>query len=358
MEKDLLWYVTEEMVQNGQLPSNEWKGPRYSADASMKDNTQYKNTTPWLKEVDSTAIQNTIQDLGEAYKGYYKKEKGKPKFKSKKNDLQSYTSKCNYNKGVGTIRIEGNVITLPKIGRVRFAKSREVTGKIVSATVRRTPSGKYFVSVLSKVTKEPTQLSFFKVGVDVGLKEFATLSNGTVIHNPKHFYRLEETLKKEQRTLSRRVIGSNNWYKQKKKVARVHEKMANAREDFLQKITTMLVNENQVISIEDIRVKNLLKNGRLAKAISDVSWSEFRRMLTYKCEWYDKTLVVVGSNYASSQLCHCCGYKNKATKNLAVREWACPNCKATHDRDLNAARNILAEGLRILSEMELVEQIV
>ncbi|MDQ0247334.1 transposase [Bacillus fengqiuensis] len=149
-EKDLLWYVTEEMVQNGQLSSNEWKGPRYSADESMKDNTQYKNTTPWLKEVDSTAIQNAIQDLGKTYKGYYKKEKGKPKFKSKKNDLQSYTSQCNYKKGVGTIRIEGNVIILPKVGRVRFAKSREVTGKIVSATVRRAPSGKYFVSILAE----------------------------------------------------------------------------------------------------------------------------------------------------------------------------------------------------------------
>lgn len=355
-EKDLLWYITEEMVQTGQLPLNEWKGPRFSADASMKDNTQYKNTTPWLKEVDSTAIQNAIQDLGEAYKAYYKKEKGKPGFKSKKNDLQSYTSKCNYKKGVGTIRIEGNVIILPKVGRVRFAKSREVTGKIVSATVRRTPSGKYFVSILAEVTKEPTQMSFFKVGVDVGLKEFATLSDGTVIHNPKHFDRLEEKLKKEQRILSRRIIGSHNWYKQKKKVARIHEKIANAREDFLQKITTMLVNENQVISIEDIRVKNLLKNGHLAKAISDVSWSEFRRMLTYKCEWYDKTLVVVGANYASSQLCHCCGYKNKATKNLAVREWECPSCKIKHDRDLNAAHNILAEGVRILSEMEIAEQ--
>ncbi|MGG3573929.1 IS200/IS605 family element RNA-guided endonuclease TnpB [Bacillus gobiensis] len=350
-EKDLLWYLTEEMFQNGQLLSNKWKGPRYNANASMKENTQFKKNITWLKEVDSTAIQNALQHLGEAYSSYYKKEKGRPKFKSKKNDIQSYTSKCNYSKGVGTIRIEENLIILPKVGNVRFAKSKEVTGKIMNATIRRTPSGKYFVSVLAEVTKEPSQMSFFQTGVDVGLKEFATLSDGSVIHNPKHFYKLEKKLKQQQRILSRRVLGSNNWYKQKKKVAVIHEKIANAREDFLQKITTMLVNENQVISIEDIRVKNLLKNGSHSKAISDVSWSEFRRMLTYKCEWYDKTLVVIGSNYASSQLCSNCGYKNKAIKNLAIREWECPSCQTKHDRDRNAAINILAEGLRMLSEM-------
>ena len=147
-------------------------------------------------------------------------------------------------------------------------------------------------------------------------------------------------------------MGSQNWYKQKKKVAKVHEKIANAREDFLQKLSTTLVHENQVISIEDIRVKNLLKNGNLAKAISDASWYEFRRMLTYKCKWYGKTLVVVGSNYASSQLCHTCNYKNKEVKDTAIREWECPICHTIHDRDHNAAQNILTEGLRILSEMD------
>jgi len=196
-EKDLLWWITEEMFQNGQLLSNEWKGPRFSANTSMKDHTQFKKTTPWLKEVDSTAIQNAIQHLGEAYDAYYKKEKGRPTFKSKKNDIQSYTSKYNYNKGVGTIHIvDEHYIILPKVGKVRFAKSKEMDGKIMNATVRRTPSGKYFVSILCEVKKEPTQLSMFETGMDVGLQNFATLSDGTVIHNSKHFYRLEEKLKK------------------------------------------------------------------------------------------------------------------------------------------------------------------
>ena len=356
-EKDAIWWIAEEMKQNGQLLENNWKGTFFNANQAMKDNTEYKKKTKWLKEVDSTAIQRAIQDLGEAYQAFYDKKRGRPKFKSKKNEVQSYTTKCNYNKGVGTVRVVDDCyLTLPKIGKVRFAKSREIQGKIVKATIRRTPSGKYFVSVVSEVEKQPAQMSMFETGVDVGLKEFAVLSDGTSIPNPKHFYRLEEKLAKEQRVLSRRVTGSNNWYKQKKKVARVHEKIANARGDFLHKITTMLVNENQVICIEDLRVKNLLKNKNLSKAISDVSWSEFRRILTYKCEWYGKTLSVVDSNFASSQLCHCCGTKNKAVKNLDVRVWKCKVCQTAHNRDHNAAINILVEGLRLLSEKEKVAE--
>lgn len=351
-EKDLLWWITEEMVQNGQLQSNEWKGAWFNANSAMKENTEYKKTISWLKEVDSTAIQNALQHLGEAYQSFYKKEKRPPKFKSKKNEIQSYTSKCNYNKNdKGSIRVEGNFIILPKVGKVRLAKSREVAGRIISATVRRTPVGKYFVSIKTEVEKEVTQPSFLATGIDVGLKEFATMSHGAVIHNPKHLYRYEEKLKKEQRILSRRTAGSSNWKKQKVIVARTHEKISNAREDFLHKLSTMLVNENQVICIEDLRVKNLLKNNHLAKAISDVSWSAFRRMLEYKCEWQDKTLISVDANFPSSQLCSHCKYRNKETKNLSVRKWKCPKCGTHHDRDHNAAKNILAEGLRIFSEM-------
>lgn len=311
--------------------------------------TLLKKETPWLKEVDSTALQNSIQDLGEAFSSYYKKAKGKPKFKSRKNEIQSYTSKCNYNKSGATIRIKNeNFIQLPKLGLVKFAKSKEIKGRILSATVRRMPSEKYYVSILTEQELESVQLSFFEVGIDVGIKDFATLSDETKIENPKWFRKIEEKLAKAQHILSRRKHGSSNWYKQKKKVANIHEKIANQRNDFLHKISTAIVNENQVIYIENLRVKNMLKNGNLAKAISEVSWSEFRRMLEYKCKWHGKELSVVGANFPSSQLCSTCGEKNKKVKDLSIREWKC-SCGAVHDRDENAAKNILQEGKRLLT---------
>jgi putative transposase len=344
------WFIVQEMIQNGQLSENQWKSSFFSANSSQKELTDLKKQLTWLGEVDSTALQGTLQDLGNAFKSYYKKEKGKPKYKSKKNEIQSYTSKCNYSrKSLPTIRIENECfIRLPKIGLVKFAKSKDVKGKIMSATVRRTPSGKYVVSVLTEQERPSVQPSFFEVGIDVGLKDFATFSDGTKIQNPKWLRKVEERLVKAQRVLSRRKIGSANWYKQKQKVARIHEKIVNQRDDFLHKLSTSLVNENQVICIENLRVKNMLKNGHLAKAISEVSWSEFRRMLEYKCDWQGKQLVVAGANYASSQLCSSCGGKNKQVKDLTIRKWTC-SCGAQHDRDENAAKNILQEGKRLLT---------
>lgn len=251
------------------------KGLTYNSCSSQL--TQLKKELEWLKEVDSIALQSSLKNLADAYIRFFKKQNNAPRFKSKKNKVQSYTTKHTN----GNIAIVDNRIRLPKLGLVKFAKSREVEGRILNATIRRNPSGKYFVSILVETEVQPLEKTGSSIGIDVGLKDFAILSNGTKYKNPKWFRKLEEKLAIEQRILSRRqelalkrkckLDEAKNYQKQKRKVARLHEKIVNARTDYLQKISTEIIKNHDVIGIEDLQVSNMLKNHKLAKSISEVS---------------------------------------------------------------------------------------
>lgn len=313
----------------------------------------------WLKEVDSTALQWSLKHLADGYDRFFTKQNGHPRFKSKRNSTQSYTTNIQGRSQDPKNSIIGNWLKLPKLKWVRFANSRKVKGRILSATIRRNASDKYFVSLKVEQDIEELPKTGSSVGVDVGLKHLAVLSNDTVYNNDRCFRKLEEKLAREQRKLSRRrrialnrnvkLSEAKNYQKQKRKVARIHEKIANKRNDLLQKVSTEIVKNHDIIGIETLQVKNMQQDHRLSKAIADVSWSEFHRMLVYKADWYGKTVVKVGRTFASSQLCSGCGHRHRDVKHLALREWVCPNCGIRHDRDVNAGLNLKKEAERILA---------
>ena len=304
--------------------------------------TSFKEEFPFLKEVDNLALANASQNLNKAFKNFFRdKSVGFPKFKTKHKSKVSYTTN---NQG-GNIRIENGKIKLPKIGFVTIKQHRTFNGLIKSCTISMNKAGHYFISILVEQETPEWLPAEHKIGIDLGLSDFAITTNDAGISekhpNPKYLRKSEKKVKKAQRALSRKQKGSKNREKARLVLAKKHEKIANQRKDFLHKLSDRITDENQVIVIETLRSSNLMKNHKLAKAIGDVSWYEFSRQLAYKAEWKGRTLIKADRFYPSSQICSACGHRD-GKKDLHIREWTCPICGITHDRDVNASKNLLA----------------
>ena len=293
----------------------------YTQTSAMLTELKRQEEFAFLKAADSIALQQSLRDLDRSFVNFFQKD---------------------------NIRIVGRYIKLPKLGFVKIRQSMEV-GKINHVTIEYTPAGKYFAVLNIDFEPEPRPNAGGTIGIDVGIKAFYSDSNGNTVSNPRYLERSMRKLIREQRRLSRKQKDSHNRGKQRLRVARVHEKTANQRNDFLQKQSTMLVRENQTICIEDLNVKGMIRNHKLAKSIASVSWAKFFEMLEYKASWYGNELHRVPTMYPSSQTCSSCGYRNPRIKNLSIRIWECPKCHAVHDRDTNAGINILKKALQMQS---------
>mgnify|MGYP001464057717 CR=1 FL=1 len=303
--------------------------------------TQLKKELIWLKEINSQTLQYSLKCLDTAYQGFFNKRTQFPRFKSKKSK-NSFTIPQ-------FVSVKKNKLMIPKFredGGIEMIMERKVKGTIKHCNISKTPTGKYFVSILTEQEYTPIIKTNKSIGIDLGLKDFLVLSNGTKIKNHRFLKHYERTLKLNQQHLSRKTKGSVRYEKQRLKVARIHEKITNSRMDLIHKTTLNLVRDFDTIYLEDLNIKGMTKNHKLSKSISDVCWSKFIDTLEYKCSWNDKKVVHIDRFFPSSKTCHKCGWINNSLT-LKDREWKCDKCGEVLDRDLNASINILNEGYRI-----------
>lgn len=312
---------------------------------SSKALTELKKQRTWLKQVDAISLQQTLRDLDNAYLNFFNGRTRYPNFK-KKQDKNSYRTNSN-------IKINNRYITIPKIGMLRYRDTYKLEecniSKIYNVTISKTPSGNYYASISAEVNITAFEKTNRSCGIDLGLKDFLIFDTGEKINNPRILKSLEKKYRKLAKAVSRKQLKSNNRNKARIKLAKFHDKIVNTRKDFLHKLSTNLIKEYDIICVEDLCFKAFMKTNK-AKSYQDVAQSEFIRQLEYKAEWYGKTISKINRFYPSTQLCSECGYKNPDIKNLDIREYDCPECGTHHDRDINAAINILREGLRILEE--------
>jgi putative transposase len=291
----------------------------------------------WIKEVNSQSVQASLRDLEVAYTRFFSKQGKFPRFKSKR-DRQSFRIPQS------TVYKDGQ-LEIPKFKQpIKVKEDRPISGEILFSTISKSPSGKYYVSITCETEHIPYKKNKNSVGIDLGIKDLAICSDGKIYANIKNTKKYSKQLSYEQRQLSKKQKGSNSRNRQRIKVAKVHEKIGNGRNNHIHNITTQIVRENQTICVEDLSVLNMMKNHKLAKSISDCSWSEFLRQLKYKSEWNERNLITIDKFFPSSKTCNKCKFVNQDLT-LEDREWVCPSCGSKLDRDKNASENILEQGL-------------
>ena len=340
-------FVYNQTLAHRQNTYEQEKKSLSKTDCNNYCNRELKAQYEWLKEVDKFALTNAIYNMDSAYQKFFREHAGYPKFKSKHDNRKSYTT--NFTNGNIAVDFDDNKVKLPKLKWVKAKLHRRFDGSIKSAKISQTPSGRYYVSFLVETIHQSLPSVNKTIGLDLGIKEFCITSDGNKYENPKTLRKYEKLLIKLQRQLAHKKKGSSNYHKIRIKIARCHEKIVNLRKDHLHRISLKIVSENQVIVTENLKVQNMMKNHHLAKSVADVSWYEFTRQLAYKAKRNGRIYQKTDTFFPSSQLCSYCGYLNPETKDLSVREWVFPKCQTIHDRDVNAAKNILSEGLRLLA---------